>query len=67
MPFYLFCNAMSSTVLPMHILFFVAYESQYTSVTRVFRNACNMDVYIRPWLLILQLEIISMMSKGLQM
>ena len=61
------CLLQSWLALPMHILFFVAYESQYTSVTRVFGNACNVDVYIRPWLLILQLEIISMMSKGLQM
>ena len=33
----------------------------YTSATRVFEKFC----YIHPWLLVLQLDIISMMSKGL--
>ena len=39
--------------------------SIYTSATRVFEKLCNMDVYIRPWLLVLQLDIISIISKGL--
>ena len=44
--------------LRMQTLFFVAYESQYTSVTSVFEKPCNMDVYIHPWLLVLKSRII---------
>ena len=44
--------------LRMQTLFFVAYESQYTSVTSVFEKPCNMDVYIHPWLLVLKSSII---------
>ena len=56
LPFCLFCNAMSFTVLTClaHANSFVCsiWISIYTSATRVFEKPCNMDVYIRPRLLV---------------
>ena len=60
--FSLFCNSMSSTVLTClaHANYFLCnmWMSIYnTSATKVFEKLCNMDIYIRPWLLVVQLNI----------
>ena len=58
----LFCNAMSSTVLAFlthaNSFLFTIWISIYTSATRIFENPCNMDVYIRSSLFVLQMDII---------
>ena len=74
--FCFFCNAMSSTVLTClaHASSFVCriWISIYTSATRAFEKYRNVDAYIRPYTsytsctsLVLQLDIISMMTKDL--
>ena len=63
--FVLQCNVFYSLGLS---LFFIAYETQYVfQQPGVFEKTCIMDVYIRPWLLVLELDIISMISKRSQM
>ena len=57
--FVLQCNVFYSVDLPRACKLFVCsiWISIYTSATRVFEKPCKMDVYIRLWLLVLQLDI----------